>query len=118
MKPQRRFRRAVVLPSIGGPRCVWCDGVCANPAWGNGRCSACHGEGRVLRDPYDPFDATRRCTRCDGTGKCPDCGGGGVLDSECDLVLRPYCADDAEAAEREIPALRDLDPEDQTVVVF
>jgi DnaJ-class molecular chaperone len=44
-----------------------------------GACSACHGFGfTVFRDITYPDLKTRvECTICNGTGKCPHCGGSG-----------------------------------------
>lgn len=79
-KPGRR--PAKYAAPTDGPRCPWCDNLCANPAWGDGRCSRCHGEGRVRGDVNGEYEKPIPCPACGGAGDCPVCFGSGTLHDE------------------------------------
>lgn len=64
-------------------RCPDCDSVevISIPERGNGVCSRCHGDGKRLLSGLNEkmFDTPLECTNCDGSGRCPTCGGTGEV---------------------------------------
>jgi len=59
-------------------RCPDCASIKVSGG-GNGKCSACHGGGKVGTIADDIAGGKRNCERCHGTGQCRTCGGTGVL---------------------------------------
>lgn len=69
-------------------RCPDCDGPAIAPGLdlGDGKCNWCHGTGESVLGaiassvvPIDPEREAAKCTRCDGSGVCPTCGGSGEV---------------------------------------
>ena len=65
-------------------QCRKCNGVSINifQDKGDGKCSKCGGSG--LGSGLDQFAASvasqrSRCTKCRGSGKCPNCRGKGLV---------------------------------------
>lgn len=74
-------------------KCPDCDGIDIMGSGlfgsrGDGRCSHCHGEGRVpdairgLAAPFVGCDPAEVCEVCSGSGQCQTCGGTGYVWSE------------------------------------
>jgi hypothetical protein len=80
---------------------------------GNGKCSKCYGIGKTGTIADDIAGVKPGCTRCHGTGKCPRCGGGGLVSysppprAHANTELNPF--DDKVAVRCHCPKCGDLD---------
>lgn len=79
---------------------------------GNGKCSNCYGGGRTGTIINDITGSDRSCRKCGGTGRCPACGGHGVVSAEAvrpnaHAELNPF--DDKEAIRLVCPHCGDTD---------
>jgi hypothetical protein len=83
---------------------------------GNGKCSKCHGGGKVGTIADDIAGGKLSCPRCHGTGKCPTCGGSGLVSGSAAVKPeRPHAnaelnpLDDKVAVRVHCPKCGDLD---------
>jgi hypothetical protein len=60
-------------------RCPDCHAVEILSGRGNGKCSACHGGGKVGTIVDDIGGGKRACPKCHGSAQCQTCGGLGVV---------------------------------------